>query len=514
MTSSSRSSLPSFARHFAETTYAIWSRSLSSDPIAQDADALDLELDDVPFRQPAAELETRAPSRRSRPDHLARAQRLGARRVGDHVGERVVHVGGRVLAPHLAVDPHAHPCVARVELVGGHDARAEDVRAVPVLRLARPHADRALAPLHVAGGEVVPDRVAEHARERVARRDVLDGAADDRGELELVVELVAVRRPRHLRIGPDDGVGHPLVVGRDLVPLGRDVAAERAVGVLQMALEGEEVAQRARPQRREQPRAVDRLTAARDRRAGLDERDHVAVEAGVEHLLAAQHADPRPRARLVRHQPHLPSAPSRAARRTASTIFTYDPHRQRLPPSPSAISSSLGSGFASSSAFAVRTNPGVHQPHWNAWASTNARCTGSAPPRPSTVVTSRPPAWAASVRQPDTGSPSTSTVHAPQTPIPHVTRTDVRPSRASTPASISSGSHSSAAARPLSVNSTLTRWPRGRRSRAARARGSSAARGPRCRASTGRCRSPPAPAGAPSRRARAPRPPPARPARA
>src|SRR3954452_5408830 len=114
MTSSSRSSLPSFARHFAETTYAIRSRSLASDPIAQDADALDLELDDVPFRQPAAELETRAPGVLSRPDHLARAQRLGPRRVGDHVGERVVHVGGPVLAQHLAVSPHAHPWSDRV----------------------------------------------------------------------------------------------------------------------------------------------------------------------------------------------------------------------------------------------------------------------------------------------------------------------------------------------------------------------------------------------------------------
>src|SRR3954451_1323153 len=185
MTSSSRSSLPSFARHFAETTYAIWSRSLSSDAIAQDADALDLELDDVPFRQPAAELETRASGRGPRADQLARAQRLAARGVGDRVRERVVHVGRGVLAPHLAVDPHAHDRVRGVELVRGHDARAEDVRAVPVLRLARAHADGALAALHVTRREVVPDRVAEHAVERVGRRDVLDRAPDDRRQLEL-----------------------------------------------------------------------------------------------------------------------------------------------------------------------------------------------------------------------------------------------------------------------------------------------------------------------------------------
>ena len=33
--------------------------------------------------------------------------------------------------------------------------------------------------------------------------------------------------------------------------------------------------------------------------------------------------------------------------------------------------------------------------------------------------------------QPDTGTPSSSTVQAPQTPIPHVARADVQPSRSS-----------------------------------------------------------------------------------
>src|SRR4051812_22060905 len=111
MTSSSRSSLPSFARHLAETTYAIGSRSFSSDAIAQDADALHFELDEVSFCEVAAELEARAAGRGARPDHLARAQGLAARGVGDHVGEGVVHVGARVLAPELAVHAHAHPRV-------------------------------------------------------------------------------------------------------------------------------------------------------------------------------------------------------------------------------------------------------------------------------------------------------------------------------------------------------------------------------------------------------------------
>src|SRR5581483_4818565 len=48
-----------------------------------------------------------------------------------------------------------------------------------------------------------------------------------------------------------------------------------------------------------------------------------------------------------------------AASCTASTIFTYDPQRQRLPASPSLISSSVGCGFSSSSGTAVSTMPGV-----------------------------------------------------------------------------------------------------------------------------------------------------------
>src|SRR3954454_20973900 len=84
----------------------------SSDGVAQDADALDLELDHVTLREPAVELEpraagrrTRAPpppgapatdpdpgpaGRRTRAEDLARVEREAAGGVGDHVGERVV----------------------------------------------------------------------------------------------------------------------------------------------------------------------------------------------------------------------------------------------------------------------------------------------------------------------------------------------------------------------------------------------------------------------------------------
>jgi hypothetical protein len=56
-----------------------------------------------------------------------------------------------------------------------------------------------------------------------------------------------------------------------------------------MPLEGEEVAERAGDQRREQPCARHR-PLVRDRRPGLDERHHVAGEADVEHRLAVEPA--------------------------------------------------------------------------------------------------------------------------------------------------------------------------------------------------------------------------------
>src|SRR5438876_162789 len=83
-----------------------------------------------------------------------------------------------------------------------------------------------------------------------------------------------------------------------------------------------------------------------------------------------------------------------------------------------------------------------------------AFCTGcSAPaPRPSTVVTDLPAAARAGIRQLTTGAPSTSTVHAPQTPAPH---TSLVPVRSSSPRTTSirraSGSSGRAAVRPLMV---------------------------------------------------------------
>ena len=83
-----------------------------------------------------------------------------------------------------------------------------------------------------------------------------------------------------------------------------------------MALEGEEVAHRARAQRCEQAGPLDGVAGAA-RRAGGDEGDHVAVEAEVHHGLPLERAHARAGAGVIGHEPH-----AAAALRTAARIFT------------------------------------------------------------------------------------------------------------------------------------------------------------------------------------------------
>ena len=65
-----------------------------------------------------------------------------------------------------------------------------------------------------------------------------------------------------------------------------------------------------------------------------------------------------------------------AAVRTALTIFMYPVQRQRLPESAQRISSSVGSGLASSSATEVIIMPGVQKPHCRPCSSVKAAWMG------------------------------------------------------------------------------------------------------------------------------------------
>ena len=90
-----------------------------------------------------------------------------------------------------------------------------------------------------------------------------------------------------------------------------------------------------------------------------------------------------------------------------------------------------GWGCRASSSCAVSSMPGVQNPHWSAFSARKACCRSAIAPlsaRPSIVSTRQPSAWAASIRQPRTGAPSTRTVHAPQTPCSQPTCEPVSPS--------------------------------------------------------------------------------------
>src|SRR4029453_2882215 len=164
MTSVMRSASPGLAFQVPATTNAISGvlpAGRGADGVAQDPDRAGLHLDDVAGPEPTFQLQPGASRGGPRPSHVAGAQRLVLGRIGDEVTEAVVHVGGGVAAPAFAVDAHLQLEGGQVDLVGGDDAGAQDVGAVPLLGLGRAHADRQLATLDVAGGHVVPDGEAE-----------------------------------------------------------------------------------------------------------------------------------------------------------------------------------------------------------------------------------------------------------------------------------------------------------------------------------------------------------------
>ena len=128
------------------------------------------------------------------------------------------------------------------------------------------------------------------------------------------------------------------------------------------------------------------------------------------------------------------------------------------------MAASPGRGSRASSALVTRIIPGVQYPHCAADSSANARCTGCRPAtpaaapgsaRPSIVVTARPATDPAVIWQDLTGSPSISTVHAPQAPSPQPGLAPVRPRRSRTAAS-SGIEPGSSAVRPVDGDGDLT----------------------------------------------------------
>ena len=100
----------------------------------------------------------------------------------------------------------------------------------------------------------------------------------------------------------------------------------------------------------------------------------------------------------------------------------------------------------------------MQKPHWSAWCSRNAACSGvssPSPARPSTVSTLAPSTCAASSRHERTAAPSSRTVQAPQTPCSQPTCVPRSPSRWRRKSESSSrGSTCSRQSRPLTSTET------------------------------------------------------------
>src|SRR5690348_12071117 len=149
--------------------------------VGQSADAFDGDGDLV------ADVQGADPSRGAGEDHVAGEQRHGLGDVDDQVLDGVDHLAGAAELALLAVDRALDRQVGGVEVrlhPGAERAGAvEALGAGPLL----------LALLHVAGRDVVGAGVAEDDVLHALARDLAAHAADDDGELGLVVQLAGER---------------------------------------------------------------------------------------------------------------------------------------------------------------------------------------------------------------------------------------------------------------------------------------------------------------------------------
>src|SRR3954468_15159220 len=219
-------------------TGPIFAEGPSSDTVAQDADALDLQLDDIARLQPAAVamLEDAAGPDCPGAENVSRTEVGVPCRVRHDGVPRVMH--GRQIPARALLTVHArdHRPARAVELVRGHEHRADARGEILSLRRAEP--DFHLGPLQIARGPVVHDREAPDP----------GVCPDDRCDLELVVELIRIGRSRDLVLRTVDRCRIGEVENRLLVPLRRNLLAAQRSRRLDVLLEHIEVAYRGRVQ--------------------------------------------------------------------------------------------------------------------------------------------------------------------------------------------------------------------------------------------------------------------------
>ena len=188
------------------------------DRVAQGAETLDLDLDDVAGVDRAGE------GRRAGEQDVAGHERDGAGDVGDEVVHVPLHLGRRRVLLDDAVDAGLDALVA--EVPAGDQAGADGRERVGALD-AEHRAGVGVA--EVVQAVVVADGVARDVVACLLRGDVAAGASDDDDDLALVVEPLAALRPHHgalVRVQGGDGL---VEVGRGRRELRHELLRARVV---------------------------------------------------------------------------------------------------------------------------------------------------------------------------------------------------------------------------------------------------------------------------------------------
>src|SRR3954451_17727921 len=169
------------------------------DAVVEDAEPLDLDLDDVAgLEQPPRVAGVTDAGRRAGGEQVAGAQREGVRDQRERVADGVDHLVGGAVLDGLAVDPGLHAqALPQVAHLGGRDQRPERAGVVAVL------AEDPLAGqlLRRPGGDVVEGRVTDDGGQRLVRSGVDQRAADVGHDLALPVDALLVGGHRYVGAG-------------------------------------------------------------------------------------------------------------------------------------------------------------------------------------------------------------------------------------------------------------------------------------------------------------------------
>src|SRR5580700_2238428 len=235
---------------------------LGYDAVADRADALDGDLDDVAWLQPYRRLPREADAAgRPGSDHVTGPEEGERGKELDRAGDIDDHLGGACRLHDLAVQRRREGGVGHVGLIGGDEFGADRHRALEVLA-SGPLRRR---PLPVTRRGVIEHDVAGDRVECLIGVDVPAAGPDDQAELALVVEPARQRGLHQVGVGPERAA---LTADERLRP-GRHLAAALD-GVLPVVHAEAQDPARLRHRRAELGRAERRSVAVEQTADGLD----------------------------------------------------------------------------------------------------------------------------------------------------------------------------------------------------------------------------------------------------